>query len=465
LNELMEKSMNDLREMAKSMGIKSYYKFKKDELVQEILSTIHKAKVEQGIIKEEAPKVEAQLNQDKAPIAVEKPIEKKPLSDAEKKFLESKDVEQGGRADGILEVLPDGFGFLRSDNYQSGDRDIYISPSQIRRFNLRTGDRVTGITRAPKEGEKFQALLYVRGVNGDDPETVIRRPYFEDLTPIYPDEMIKLENEPKDLSTRLIDLLAPIGKGQRGMIVSPPKAGKTVLLKKIANSITQNYPDIELIVLLIDERPEEVTDMKRSINGDVIYSTFDEMPENHCKVAEIVLERAKRLVEQKKDVVILMDSITRLARAYNLTIAPTGRTLSGGLDPGALYRPKKFFGAARNIEEGGSLTILATALVDTGSRMDDVIFEEFKGTGNMEVHLDRRLSEKRIFPAIDMNRSGTRKEELLLSSKGYEAILSIRKAFSSGSNSEVTEYLINKLLGARTNEDFIDFIRQTNFRD
>ncbi|OGO79589.1 MAG: transcription termination factor Rho [Clostridiales bacterium GWB2_37_7] len=461
----MEKSMNDLREMAKSMGIKSYYKFKKDELVQEILSTIHKAKVEQGIIKEEAPKVEAQLNQDKAPIAVEKPIEKKPLSDAEKKFLESKDVEQGGRADGILEVLPDGFGFLRSDNYQSGDRDIYISPSQIRRFNLRTGDRVTGITRAPKEGEKFQALLYVRGVNGDDPETVIRRPYFEDLTPIYPDEMIKLENEPKDLSTRLIDLLAPIGKGQRGMIVSPPKAGKTVLLKKIANSITQNYPDIELIVLLIDERPEEVTDMKRSINGDVIYSTFDEMPENHCKVAEIVLERAKRLVEQKKDVVILMDSITRLARAYNLTIAPTGRTLSGGLDPGALYRPKKFFGAARNIEEGGSLTILATALVDTGSRMDDVIFEEFKGTGNMEVHLDRRLSEKRIFPAIDMNRSGTRKEELLLSSKGYEAILSIRKAFSSGSNSEVTEYLINKLLGARTNEDFIDFIRQTNFRD
>lgn len=465
MNELMEKSMNDLREMAKSMGIKSYYKFKKDELVQEILSTIHKAKVEQGIIKEEAPKVEAQLNQDKAPIAVEKPIEKKPLSDAEKKFLESKDVEQGGRADGILEVLPDGFGFLRSDNYQSGDRDIYISPSQIRRFNLRTGDRVTGITRAPKEGEKFQALLYVRGVNGDDPETVIRRPYFEDLTPIYPDEMIKLENEPKDLSTRLIDLLAPIGKGQRGMIVSPPKAGKTVLLKKIANSITQNYPDIELIVLLIDERPEEVTDMKRSINGDVIYSTFDEMPENHCKVAEIVLERAKRLVEQKKDVVILMDSITRLARAYNLTIAPTGRTLSGGLDPGALYRPKKFFGAARNIEEGGSLTILATALVDTGSRMDDVIFEEFKGTGNMEVHLDRRLSEKRIFPAIDMNRSGTRKEELLLSSKGYEAILSIRKAFSSGSNSEVTEYLINKLLGARTNEDFIDFIRQTNFRD
>jgi transcription termination factor Rho len=479
----MEKSMNDLREMAKAMGIKSYYKFKKDELVQEIMNTIHKAKVEQGIIKEEAPrievlakqpvevpKVEAIVQQQEKVSAVpvantEKPLEKKPLSDAEKKFLESKDVEQGGRADGILEILPDGFGFLRSDNYQSGDRDIYISPSQIRRFNLRTGDKVTGITRAPKDGEKFQALLYVRGVNGDDPETVIRRPYFEDLTPIYPDEMLKLENEPKDFSTRLIDLLAPIGKGQRGMIVSPPKAGKTILLKKIANSITQNYPEIELIVLLIDERPEEVTDMKRSIHGDVIYSTFDEMPENHCKVAEIVLERAKRLVEQKKDVVILMDSITRLARAYNLTISSTGRTLSGGLDPGALYRPKKFFGAARNIEEGGSLTILATALVDTGSRMDDVIFEEFKGTGNMEVHLDRKLSEKRIFPAIDMNRSGTRKEELLLSNKGYEAILAIRKAFSSGSNAEVTEYLINKLVAAKTNEEFIETMRQNNSRD
>lgn len=471
----MEKSMNDLREMAKSMGIKSAYKYKKEELVNEILQTIHKAKVEQGIVKEESaaeaaapvtdPAVPVEPEQEKPAAAEPVKKEQKPLSDAEKRFLESKDVEQGGRADGILEVLPDGFGFLRSDNYQSGDRDIYISPSQIRRFNLRTGDRVTGITRAPKEGEKFQALLYVRGVNGDNPETVIRRPYFEDLTPIYPDKQLALENEPKDLSTRLIDLLAPIGKGQRGMIVSPPKAGKTILLKKIANSITTNYPDVELIVLLIDERPEEVTDMKRSIKGDVIYSTFDEMPENHCKVAEIVLERAKRLVEQKKDVVILLDSITRLARAYNLTIAPTGRTLSGGLDPGALYRPKKFFGAARNIEEGGSLTILATALVDTGSRMDDVIFEEFKGTGNMEVHLDRKLSEKRIFPAIDMNRSGTRREEMLLSQKGYEAVMSIRKAFSSGSNSEVTEFLINKLLATKSNEEFIEFIRHANFKD
>ena len=460
LNELMEKSMTELRELAKSMDIKSYYKFRKDELVNEILKKIQEAKIAQGIIppppKEEKPEEEMPIKRDTS---------EKPLSDEEKKFLESKDIEKGGRADGILEILPDGFGFLRSDNYQSGDRDTYISPSQIRRFNLRTGDRITGITRAPKEGEKFPALLYVQGVNGDNPESVIRRPYFEDLTPIFPNRKIVLESNPKDLSTRIIDLLAPIGMGQRGMIVSPPKAGKTILLKKIANSITANYPKIELIVLLIDERPEEVTDMKRSINGDVIYSTFDEMPENHCKVAEMVLERAKRLVEQKKDVVILLDSITRLARAYNLTIAPTGRTLSGGLDPGALYKPKKFFGAARNIEEGGSLTILATALVDTGSRMDDVIYEEFKGTGNMEVHLDRKLSEKRIFPAIDMNRSGTRREEMLLTQREYETIMTIRKAFSSGSSSEVAEYLINKLVHTRTNEEFIEAIKYANFRD
>jgi transcription termination factor Rho len=465
----MEKSMIELRELARSLDIKGQYKLKKEELVKEILKKIEEAKIAQEISvpepKKERNVIEPDYMEEMPEAPEKKQEEEKPLSEAEKKFLESKDVEKGGRADGILEILPDGFGFLRSDNYQSGDRDIYISPSQIRRFNLRTGDRITGITRAPKEGEKFQALLYVRGVNGDNPESVIRRPNFEDLTPIYPDKKIVLESNPKDLSTRLIDLLAPIGMGQRGMIVSPPKAGKTILLKKIANSISKNYPDIELIVLLIDERPEEVTDMKRSINGDVIYSTFDEMPENHCKVAEMVLERAKRLVEQKKDVVILLDSITRLARAYNLTIAPTGRTLSGGLDPGALYKPKKFFGAARNIEEGGSLTILATALIDTGSRMDDVIFEEFKGTGNMEVHLDRRLSEKRVFPAIDMNRSGTRREEMLLSPKEYEAIIAIRKAFSSGSNAEVTEYLTAKLLQTRTNEEFIEEIKFSNFRD
>ena len=467
LDELMQKSLIELRELARSLDIKNNYKLRKDELVQEILKRIEEAKIAQGIIKP-PPKEENKQREVTAENEIESPAKReieKPLNEEEKKFLESKDIDKGGRADGILEILPDGFGFLRSDNYQSGDRDTYISPSQIRRFNLRTGDRITGITRAPKEGEKFPALLYVQGVNGDNPESVIRRPYFEDLTPIYPDKKIVLESNPKDLSTRIIDLLAPMGMGQRGMIVSPPKAGKTILLKKIANSITKNYPQMELIVLLIDERPEEVTDMKRSIKGDVIYSTFDEMPENHCKVAEMVLERAKRLVEQKKDVIILLDSITRLARAYNLTISPTGRTLSGGLDPGALYKPKKFFGAARNIEEGGSLTILATALVDTGSRMDEVIYEEFKGTGNMEVHLDRKLSEKRIFPAIDMNRSGTRREEMLLNSKEYETIMSIRKAFSSGPSSEVTEFLINKLVHTMSNEEFIEAIKFSNFRD
>jgi transcription termination factor Rho len=478
----MKKNLTELREMAKAMGIKSYYKLKKEELVKEILDMIEAARVAHGIPKTEDKELEKpkeekivipqeskeiKLPEEEVDAGEEEEKlqeEEKDLSEEAKRFLESKDVEKGGRADGILEVHPEGFGFLRSDNYLSGDRDIYISPSQIRRFNLRTGDRVTGITRAAKEGEKFQALLYVQGVNGDDPETVIRRPDFEDLTPIYPKEKLVMECDPKDLSTRLIDLLAPIGKGQRGMIVSPPKAGKTILLKKIANSITTNYPNIELIVLLIDERPEEVTDMKRSIKGDVIYSTFDEMPEHHCKVAEIVLERAKRLVEQKKDVVVLLDSITRLARAYNLTIAPTGRTLSGGLDPGALYKPKKFFGAARNIEEGGSLTILATALVDTGSRMDDVIYEEFKGTGNMEIHLDRKLSEKRIFPAIDMNRSGTRREEELLSPKEYEGVLSMRKSLSSGNTAEVADLIINFMQRTKTNEEFVEFIRKQLIR-
>jgi transcription termination factor Rho len=371
-----------------------------------------------------------------------------------------KELEYGD-AEGVLEVLPDGYGFLRSENYLPGNKDVYISQSQIRRFGLRTGDLVKGKTRQAKEGEKFQALLYVTSVNGEDPETALRRKPFDELTPIFPDERITLEDHdnPQELSTRLIDLIAPIGKGQRGLIVSPPKAGKTILLKKIANSITKNFPDIHVIVLLIDERPEEVTDMKRSIKGEVIYSTFDEMPEHHAKVSEMVLERAKRLVEHKKDVVILLDSITRLSRAYNLTIAPTGRSLSGGLDPGALYKPKKFFGSARNIEEGGSLTIIATALIETGSRMDDVIFEEFKGTGNMEIYLDRKLSEKRIFPAVDINRSGTRREELLLSQKEMECIWAIRKALSSMGTSEVTEYLISRLIKTSSNEEFIDMIK------
>jgi len=367
-------------------------------------------------------------------------------------------IESDDPVCGVLEVLPDGYGFLRSDNYLSGPKDVYVSPSQIRRFGLKTGDKIVGKGRIPKEGEKFQALLYVQSVNGDPPEVAAKRVPFEHLTPIYPDERITLETSPRELSTRLIDLIAPIGKGQRGMIVSPPKAGKTILLKKIANSITTNYPDIELIILLIDERPEEVTDMQRSTKAEVVYSTFDKVPEHHIKVAEMVLERAQRLVEQKKDVVILLDSITRLARAYNLTIPPTGRTLSGGLDPGALHSPKRFFGSARNIEFGGSLTIIATALIETGSRMDDVIFEEFKGTGNMELHLDRKLSEKRIFPAIDINKSGTRREELLLSQKELESMWAIRKAMSNMGTAEVTEIIINKLMQTKTNEEFVNSV-------
>ena len=367
-------------------------------------------------------------------------------------------IESDDPVEGVLEVLPDGYGFLRSDNYLSGSKDVYVSPSQIRRFNLKTGDKIRGKGRIPKEGEKFQALLYVQSVNGDSPEVAAKRIPFENLTPIYPDKRITLETTPRELSTRLIDLVAPIGRGQRGMIVSPPKAGKTILLKKIANSITTNYPEIELIILLIDERPEEVTDMQRSTKAEVIYSTFDKVPEHHIKVAEMVLERAQRLVEQKKDVVILLDSITRLARAYNLTIPPTGRTLSGGLDPGALHMPKRFFGSARNIEFGGSLTIIATALIETGSRMDDVIFEEFKGTGNMELHLDRKLSEKRIFPAIDINKSGTRREELLLSQRELESIWAIRKAMSNMGTADVTEMLINKLMQTKTNEEFVNSI-------
>ena len=362
--------------------------------------------------------------------------------------------------EGVLEVLPDGYGFLRGENYLSTPKDVYISPVQIRRFKLDKGDKIKGIARKPGDGEKFPALIYVGEVNGEAPEKAYRRTKFDDLIPIYPEEKIKLETIPEEYSMRIIDLICPIGKGQRGMIVAPPKVGKTTLLKKIAKSISKNNPEIELIVLLIDERPEEVTDMKRSINGDVIYSTFDELPEHHVKVAEMVLERAKRLVEQGKDVVILLDSITRLARAYNLVVPSSGKTLSGGFDPSALHKPKKFFGAARNIENGGSLTILATALVETGSRMDDVIFEEFKGTGNMEVHLDRSLSEKRIFPAININKSGTRREEKLLSKEELEAVFNLRKALSSKSASEVTEQLISLIMSTKNDAEFVQKILQ-----
>ncbi len=358
-------------------------------------------------------------------------------------------------AGGVLEIHQDGYGFLRSDNYLSGEEDIYMSPSQIRRFSLKTGDKVYGVTREPNPGERYNALLYVKAVNDMDPETARKRPNFDSLTPIYPRERLRLETTKDELATRMIDLISPIGKGQRGMIVSPPKAGKTSLLKMVANAIAENHPEVEIIVLLIDERPEEVTDMKRSVRGDVVYSTFDELPQHHTKVAEIVLERAKRLVEHGKDVVVLLDSITRLARAYNLTIPSSGRTLSGGLDPAALHKPKRFFGAARKLEEGGSLTILATALVDTGSRMDDVIFEEFKGTGNMEIHLDRRLSEMRIFPAIEVSRSSTRKEELLLSKTELDTIWNIRKAMNNTPNQEVTEMLIKNLMKTQNNDEFI----------
>ena len=370
----------------------------------------------------------------------------------ESKIINEFNTSKEDEVIGVLEILPDGFGFLRGSNYLSTENDVYVSPSQIRRFNMKTGDKVRGITRHPKTGEKFRALLFVQKINDEDPETAIQRKAFETLTPIYPQERLTLEKQPNEISTRLIDLISPIGKGQRGLIVAPPKAGKTILLKSIANSIVKNYPDVELIVLLIDERPEEVTDMKESIDADVIYSTFDQVSSHHVKVAEMVLNRAQRLVEHGKDVVILLDSITRLARAYNLTISPTGRTLSGGLDPGALHGPKKFFGAARNIRQGGSLTILATALVETGSRMDDVIFEEFKGTGNMELNLDRKLAEKRIFPAVDIYKSGTRREDLLLTDKEKTALWKLRKEMSNSSILEVTDNVLEALKRTKTNE-------------
>ena len=432
--ELNSLSLLNLRDLAKSKGMKNVSKLNKEDLIKEIMK----------------------LTSDKTEV-VEKDIE---VSSNDEKKLELEGATLNSKDDfvveGVLEVLADGFGFLRGENYLSTPKDVYVSPVQIRRFRLSTGDKVKGISRLPKETEKFPALIYVNTVNGDSPEVAMKRKDFDDLTPIFPNRRIHLETVATEYSTRIIDLMAPIGFGQRGMIVSPPKVGKTTLLKKLANSITTNHPNVELIVLLIDERPEEVTDMKRSINGDVIYSTFDELPEHHVKVAEIVLERAKRLVEHKRDVVVLLDSITRLARAYNLTIPSSGRTLSGGFDPAALHKPKRFFGAARNIEEGGSLTILATGLIETGSRMDDVIFEEFKGTGNMEVYLDRKLSEKRIFPAIDINKSGTRKEDLLQDKKELDTVWKIRTALNEGNVQNITENLIRMIVATKTNQEFLD---------
>jgi transcription termination factor Rho len=359
-------------------------------------------------------------------------------------------------AEGVLEIISDGFGFLRRVNYLPHEDDIYISASQIRRFGLRTGDLISGKVRPPKENERYFALLHVDAVNNKDPEKAAKRPSFSDLIPIHPQDQLFLERDPEEMSTRIIDLLVPVGKGQRGLIVSPPKAGKTFLLKKIANSISENYPSLELIVLLIDERPEEVTDMRRSVKGEVLSSTFDERPDNHIRLAELVLERTQRLVEHGQDVVILLDSITRLTRAYNLVIPPSGRTLSGGIDPAAFYKPKRFFGAARNIDEGGSLTILATALIDTGSRMDDVIYEEFKGTGNLELHLDRKIAERRYFPAIDIPRSGTRREELMLSSDTLELMWALRRSMGPSSSADFLEAIIERLKKTENNATFLE---------
>ena len=379
---------------------------------------------------------------------------------------ETAQLDSGERADGILEVLPDGYGFIRCENYMPGENDIYVSPSQIRRFNLKTGDIIKGNIRIKTQGEKFSALLYVTSINGFHPSEGQKRYNFEDMTPIFPNERLKMERPGGTVAMRIVDLISPIGKGQRGMIVSPPKAGKTTLLKDVAKSILRNNPDMHLIILLIDERPEEVTDIKEAIRGDnveVIYSTFDELPEHHKRVSEMVVERARRLVEHKKDVTILLDSITRLARAYNLIIPPSGRTLSGGLDPAALHMPKRFFGAARNMREGGSLTILATALVDTGSKMDDVIYEEFKGTGNMELVLDRKLQEKRVFPAIDIQKSGTRREDLLLSREEQEAVYIMRKALNGMKSEDAVEQILNMFARTKNNEEFLQTVKKQKF--
>ena len=418
-------ALADLKEIAKSRGIKGVSTMKKADVVEAMLAEDEKSKI----------------NPEKL----------------------SSDLDSGMEVGGILEVMPDGYGFIRSANYLPGENDVYVAPSQIRKFGLKTGDIITGNTRVKTQGEKFSALLYVKKINGLHPAELEHRVSFEDLTPIFPDERLKMETKGSSIAMRIMDLISPVGKGQRGMIVSPPKAGKTTLLKEVAKA---NNPDMHLIILLIDERPEEVTDIREAIEGpnvEVIYSTFDELPEHHKRVSEMVIERAKRLVELKKDVTILLDSITRLTRAYNLTVPPSGRTLSGGLDPAALHMPKRFFGAARNMREGGSLTILATALVETGSKMDDVVYEEFKGTGNMEMVLDRKLSEKRVFPAISIPKSGTRREDLLLSEEELQAINVIRKALNSMKPDEAVEKVIDMFVRTRNNDEFVKMIQKIKF--
>jgi len=449
----------ELREAAKNFGLKNISGLKKKELLEllnkveeKIANTKHTTKQETKYEVRHEEKHE-ERHEDRHDVSKKEDFSKKDLEQ-----LDSGEIKEG-----ILEVLSDGYGFIRCDNFLPGENDVYVSPAQIRRFNLKTGDIIVGNTKVKSQGEKFSALLYVKSVNGFHPSEATRRKKFEDLTPIFPNERIHLETPNASVGMRMMDLVAPIGKGQRGMIVSPPKAGKTTLLKQVAKAITKNHPDMHMIILLIDERPEEVTDIKESIEGknvEVIYSTFDELPENHKRVSEMVIERGRRLVEHKKDVIILLDSITRLARAYNLTVQASGRTLSGGLDPAALHMPKKFFGAARNMREGGSLTILATALVETGSRMDDVVFEEFKGTGNMELVLDRSLSEKRIFPAIDLLKSSTRRDDLLLSQDEIEANQAMRKALSGMRSEEMLEKYIDLFVKTKNNREYIEMTKK-----
>ena len=455
-------ALADLRDIAKSRGIKGVSTMKKGEVVEAMLALDEEEKKVKAAPAVTGTPAKVHVSPAAQSVAARTAVA---TTDAEKEAALS-ELDSGITASGILEVMPDGFGFIRSANYLPGENDVYVAPSQIRRFNLKTGDIVTGNTRIKTQAEKFSALLFVKNINGYAPDAAAKRYNFEDMTPIFPDERIRLETPGCSVAMRIMDLMSPVGKGQRGMIVSPPKAGKTTLLKEVAKSVKKSNPDIHLIILLIDERPEEVTDIREAIEGpnvEVIYSTFDELPEHHKRVSEMVIERAKRLVEHKKDVMILLDSITRLTRAYNLTVPPSGRTLSGGLDPAALHMPKRFFGAARNMREGGSLTILATALVDTGSKMDDVVYEEFKGTGNMEMVLDRKLSEKRVFPAIDIPKSGTRREDLLLNQEEQEAINIIRKAFNGMKADEAVDKVIDMFSRTKTNDEFVAMTKKMRF--